>query len=54
MKKQDLFFQLLQGRIAKSGFADRKLTLGEIVDLAESLGVRMSDIVIAEATREGI
>ena len=47
--KQDLFFQSLQARIAKSAFADRKLTLGEIVDLAENLGVGMSDIVIAEA-----
>ncbi|MBI3919231.1 MAG: serine dehydratase [Betaproteobacteria bacterium] len=35
--------------IEKTTSADRKLTLGEIVDLAENLGVRMSDIVIAEA-----
>lgn len=33
----------------KLASADKKLTLGEMVDLAETLGVRMSDVVIAEA-----
>ena len=47
--KQDLFFKSLIAEIKKTAFADRKLTLGETVDLAENLGVRMSDIVIAEA-----
>lgn len=47
--KQDLFFKRLIAEIAKTASAGKKLTLGETVDLAESLGVRMSDIVIAEA-----
>lgn len=49
--KQGLFFKSLQAKIENTAFADKKLTLGEIVDLAESLGVRMSDVVIAEAMR---
>ena len=47
--KQGLFFKSLIAEIRKASSADKKLTLGEIVDLAENLGVRMSDIVIAEA-----
>jgi L-serine dehydratase len=47
--KQEPFFRSLIVEIEKSLAADGKLTLGEIVELAEKLGVRMSDIVIAEA-----
>lgn len=47
--KQGLFFKSLIAEIKKTSSADKKLTLGEIVDLAEKLGVRISDIVIAEA-----
>jgi len=47
--KQDMFFKSLNAEIGKTAFADKKLTLGEIVELAEKLGVRISDIVIAEA-----
>jgi len=47
--KQDMLFKSLNAEIRKTAFADRKLTLGEIVELAEKLEVRISDIVIAEA-----
>lgn len=47
--KQDMFFKSLNAEIGKTAFADKKLTLGEIVELAEKLGVRISDVVIAEA-----
>ncbi|MDH3317417.1 MAG: L-serine ammonia-lyase, iron-sulfur-dependent, subunit alpha [Gammaproteobacteria bacterium] len=44
-----MLFKSLNAEIRKTAFADRKLTLGEIVELAEKLEVRISDIVIAEA-----
>lgn len=52
MKKEDAFFESLIAKIGKAPPAGQKRTLGEIVDLAEKLGVRMSDIVIAEAMQE--
>lgn len=47
--KKDAFFKSLVADMKKSVPADKRLTLGEIVDLAETLGVSMSDVVIAEA-----
>ena len=47
--KQDVFFKRLIAEMKDSTPAGKRLTLGEIVDLAESLGAGMSDIVIAEA-----
>ena len=47
--KQGLFYKRLIAEIRKTASAGKKLTLGEIVDLAEDLGVNMSDVVIAEA-----
>jgi L-serine dehydratase len=47
--KQNLFFKSLTTEIRKASAADGKLTLGEIVELAEKLEVRISDVVIAEA-----
>lgn len=52
MNKEDAFFESLIAKITQAVPAGQKLTLGEIVDLAEQLGVRMSDIVIAEAMHE--
>lgn len=47
--KENTFPGSLIAEIRKAAPGDTKLTLGEIVDLAENLCVRMSDIVIAEA-----
>lgn len=52
MKKEDAFFKSLIAKITQAVPAGQKLTLGEIVDLAEKLGVRLSDVVIAEAMHE--
>jgi len=45
----ELLYQPLIAEIGKNARAGKKLTLGEMVDLAERLGVRLSDVVIAEA-----
>ena len=47
--KKDAFFKSLIAKIKQNNPENKKCTLGEIVALAESLDVRMSDIIIAEA-----
>ena len=47
--KKDLFFKSLIAKVKQTVPGEKKLTLGEIVDLAERLDVKMSDIIIAEA-----
>ena len=42
-------FKSLATEIRKASAADRKLTLGELLDLAEKQNARVSDVVIAEA-----
>ncbi len=48
MKKEGYFEILIQG-IRKAAPKGKKLTLGELIALAERLGVEVSDVVIAEA-----
>ncbi len=48
MKKDDFFKSLIRA-INKKKFPIGKLILGEIIDLADRLNVRASDIVVAEA-----
>src|SRR4030043_2107903 len=47
--KRDVFFESLITEIKKKGVPLGKLTLGEVIALADELKVRASDIVIAEA-----
>lgn len=47
--KKDGYFEILIEGIKKAAPKGKKLTLGEIIALAQRLGVRVSDIVIAEA-----
>ena len=47
--KRDVFFESLITNIKKKGARLGKLTLGEVIALADELKVRASDIVIAEA-----
>ena len=48
-KKQEDFYRRLIERIRQKGMPIGKLTLGEILHVADQLNVRASDVVIAEA-----
>jgi len=49
MMRNDQFFKSLTTDIRKASAPEGKLTLGELVDLAEKLNARLSEVVIAEA-----